>query len=313
MYPYIVIGDLHIASYSLMVLLGAIAFTAVTIVLLERREGVASSVTNRILLLSILGFAALGVFAFLFNSLFHSLAQGRLRLGGITWLGGVLGAFPLMLILIHKLCPQVKGEAVRYFHLLIPGITLAHAFGRVGCFLGGCCYGAPTESIFGVAFPAGSSAALQYPADAGASVPVLPTQLFEAAFELLLFIVMIAAYRRLKSYFAVTYAFSYGIFRFILELLRGDDRGKTGIGLTPSQVMSIVLIIGGVCLLLYQKNIILKGVHARMERYREERQRYGYFLSGKAARTLREMKLLAEEGVISQEEFEQKKQEYLKT
>jgi phosphatidylglycerol:prolipoprotein diacylglycerol transferase len=50
-----------------------------------------------------------------------------------------------------------------------PCITVAHGFGRIGCFLAGCCYGKVTDSIFGVTFP-------------GMTHAVYPTQLFEALF-----------------------------------------------------------------------------------------------------------------------------------
>ena len=312
MCPVIDLGILRLPSYSVWVLLGAIAFTVVTIILIEKVEKAEPAITNRILILSVFGFAVLGGAAFLMNSLFHSIEKQKLVFGGITWLGGVIWAFPFMILMIHKFCPRVKGEALRFFNLLVPGIALAHGFGRIGCFMAGCCYGKRTDGIFGVSFPAGSTAANQYPAPDGGSLPVLPTQLFEAIFELLLFVVMMLTYKKLKRHFLEVYAFSYGAFRFLLELARGDSRGATGLGLTPSQIMSIVLMLMGLAALLYGRGIIFKKTRERMAELKEAR-----LCSNEGAEveritnTLRELKALADEGVITADEFEEKKKELL--
>ena len=312
MFPEIHFGFLHIPSYGLMVLLGLIALVITTIIIFEKIEKKEKQVTNRILLISIPGFVILVLSAFVFNSIFHSIEERRLVLGGITWLGGVLGGFPAMIFLIHKFSPLTKGEALETFELLIPGIILAHAFGRIGCFLGGCCYGGVTDSIFGISFPAGSVAANQYPATNGASLPVFPTQLFEAAFDLLLFIVIITLFKRIKAHIFEVYAFSYGTFRFALEFIRGDDRGVTGILLSPSQLMSIVLIICGVLVLLYKRGKIFKKLNQKMKSLVFERESGKQPLTVQGTKLLRELKQLCDDGVITIEEFNEKKREILK-
>ncbi len=307
MLPYIHIGPLHIPSYSLMVIVGLAAFTLCAILLFEKIEKKPQRVTNRLLIVSVFGFAALVLSAFLFNSLFHSIEKGRIVLGGITWLGGVLGGFPTLIFLIHRFCPHVQGEALETFSLLVPGITLGHAFGRVGCFLGGCCYGGVTDSVLGVSFPAGSAAARVYPAEGGGSLPVLPTQLFEAVFELSLFLFMLLLFRRLKHRFLTVYCFGYGTFRFLMEFLRGDDRGATGLVLTPSQCISLLLIVLGVLLVLYEKGVILKKLRARMQSLKKERAEIGVPLTLRDAKTVRELTRLYEAGVITEEELADKK------
>ena len=304
MYPILKIGIFRIPMFATMVWLGLIAFTITIILLLEKKEGAERKTVNRILIVCAAGFTALFVFAFLFNSLFHSIAKGKLVLGGITWLGGLLGAFPTLLLGIHFFCPRIKGHALTYFNLLIPGIALAHGFGRIGCFLGGCCYGSVTDSIFGVCFPAGSNAALLYPAPDGNSLPVYPTQLFEAIFEFLLFTVMLIFYKKLHRHFFETYLFGYGTFRFFLEFLRGDNRGSTGFFLSPSQVISILFIVVGVLLILYHKGKFFKKLHAKMERYRQETALYGIHVKADVLYTLKRLKSLQLDGVLSQEEYE---------
>lgn len=113
-------------------------------------------------------------------------------------------------------------------------ISIAHAFGRIGCFLARCCYEKKTDSIFEVMF-------LDF------DYKVHPVQLYEAIFLFILFIILfIFAYKR-KSLFTMTiYLTSYGIFRFFIEFLRGNYRGGTGLSISPSQIFSLVSIIATV-------------------------------------------------------------------
>ena len=123
---------LHIPMYSVMLVLGIIAFFALLFFFLKdlRREDTVSF--NRVLLVGCLSIVALGLFALLFNSLFHSIEKGRLVFGGITWLGGVAGALPSALILTHFLVPKRQGRELETLDAMIPGLALGHAFGRVG-------------------------------------------------------------------------------------------------------------------------------------------------------------------------------------
>ena len=141
--------------------------------------------------------------------------------------------------------PYHKKNLMFFLNIIIIGIVIAHSLGRVGCFLAGCCYGKETTSILGVTFPKGSTAYFLL----GPNHSVLPTQLIEAVFLFLLVIVLLI----IKKHQVVTYLFSYGIFRFILEFFRGDDRGSLFI-LSPSQWLSIGLIITGIILLIKKPN-----------------------------------------------------------
>ncbi|NUM87830.1 MAG: prolipoprotein diacylglyceryl transferase [Bdellovibrionales bacterium] len=113
-------------------------------------------------------------------------------------------------------------------------ITIAHAFGRLGCFFAGCCYGKPTDSFFGVRFP-------------NMLHRVYPTQLFESLFLFLLFGVLYYLVFERRSYqaFAI-YLFSYGVFRFGIEFIRGDHRGVFVGSLSPSQTLSLVMVASSV-------------------------------------------------------------------
>jgi prolipoprotein diacylglyceryltransferase len=178
----------------------------------------------------------------------------------------------------------------------MPGLALGHGFGRIGCFLAGCCHGSPTDGPLGVLFQ-------------GMSEKMLPVQLFEAGFEFALFGVMMIFYPKLKKHFLETYLFSYGVFRFVLEFFRGDNRGGTGTVFSPSQIISLIMIVAVVLLILYYKRIIFKSLYDKMAEYRKQAEKYGVRLHGDVSATLRELRGLQKDGLITQEEYE----EYKKT
>ncbi len=308
MYPIIDLGIIEISSYAIMVLVGMIGYTVITINLLEKKEKYETKTVNKLLVLSIFCFIILYVSAFIMNSIFHSIGEGQLVIGGITWLGGVIVTFPITIILIYIFIPELRGKAIETFSLMVPGIILAHGFGRIGCFLGGCCFGEVTDTFLGIVFPAGSPAATLHPGLNGESLPVLPTQLFEAIFEFILFTIIIILYKKTKNINVEIYGISYGIFRFILEFFRGDDRGGTGVFITPSQLMSIVLIIIVILIILYKKKLILRKTTERFERWivrkiRNERDKI---------QQLKDYHELYKNGIISEEEFQEIKNKIIK-
>lgn len=134
--------------------------------------------------------------------------------------------------------------------LFVVPILVMHAFGRIGCFMGGCCYGKPSDSIFAVTFPEGSLQHEQY----GYITPVLPTQLFESAFLFIFAGIMIW---KIPKYRLPIYLMGYGVFRFNLEFLCGDNRGKLSSIFSPSQITSLIFIISGIALLIYTLKIKL--------------------------------------------------------
>lgn len=171
-----------------------------------------------------------------------TLREGFVFYGAL--IGGVLG------ILIYSL--RKKLPFLAYIDLFAPSLTLAHAFGRIGCFMAGCCYGCPTDGPLGVMFPPHSVAP--------SGIALLPTQLFESAFLFILTITLVWLLKKRRTFGTVTgwYLILYGIWRFIIEFYRSDDRGAVGT-LSTSQFIAIFMVAAGLVLLI----LIAKGIVSR--------------------------------------------------
>ncbi len=228
--------------YSLFMIAGVGAllglFTAIT---LKRHPGKSDENTFVIEMLIICTAAALPA-AVLFDALFHFIETGKFTFGGATFYGGLLGAlalFPPLLAIRRERTVTIYDRLCD----LAPCIAAGHCLGRIGCFFGGCCFGKPTDSFLGVVFPEGSMPYEFY----GGAVAVHPTQLYEAAFLALLALFL---WKPAKRDAFPLYLILYGIWRFFLEFLRGDDRGAFPLlPLTPAQGISVLLVLLGATLL----------------------------------------------------------------
>jgi prolipoprotein diacylglyceryltransferase len=79
---------------------------------------------------------------------------------------------------------------------------------------------------------------------------VIPVQLYEAIFLLILSAVFLVLFRKGKKYLLPAYMLAYALWRFVAEIMRGDYRGATIVDfLTPSQFISVLLLAGGLVLL----------------------------------------------------------------
>lgn len=154
---------------------------------------------------------------------------------GFVLYGGIIGGF----LCAYVYCLRKKVNILQYSDLLLPSVSIAQGFGRIGCFLAGCCYGRKTDSILGVIFPAGSIAP--------SGVKLLPTQLFSSVGDFLLAFLLLILAKNIKTegYISGLYLLLYGVGRYIIEILRDDPRGNIGI-MSTSQIISIIFIVGSV-------------------------------------------------------------------
>ncbi len=184
------------------------------------------------------------VFAALFQSLYEFIenpSAGFKISGNITFFGGLIGGVLTFLIVYFIFRKKFKNTLFNVLSIIPPCIVIAHAFGRVGCFLAGCCYGKPTDSIWGVYFPSRPTAGV-----------VFPTNLYEAIFLFVLFAVLLFLLIKFKfKYNLPLYCVCYGVFRFLIEYLRGDARGEFVAGVSPSQFWSIIIVVVGIGLWLF--------------------------------------------------------------
>lgn len=168
--------------------------------------------------------------------------------GGLTYYGGLGLAIVAGLIYVRKR-RMPTWEVGDLAGFAIPGGLV---FGRVGCFLAGCCFGKVTDSVLGVAFPRGSPAFDHHvelgliARSASESLPVWPTQLFEAAacLAIAVFTRWLLTRRRFAGQVFFTSMMLYAVARFLIEFLRDDPRGDY-FGLATSQWLSIPLFAFG--------------------------------------------------------------------
>lgn len=171
----------------------------------------------------------------------------RIDQGGLIFYGGLLGG--VLGAIVFSIRRRERLPALLDF--LVVALPLGHMFGRIGCFLNGCCYGIPVSGneghVLHQAIACGGGVAM-----AGDPTPRYAVQLFEAAGNLLIFLFLYALYRRqprpglvIAAYFAL-----YPGLRFGLEFLRGDDRWRSA-GWTAAQWLSLSLIALAILLALY--------------------------------------------------------------
>ncbi|UJR86916.1 prolipoprotein diacylglyceryl transferase [Sandaracinus amylolyticus] len=154
--------------------------------------------------------------------------------GGLVFYGAVPGgALATWLGARYLRVPFVK-----MLDLGVPGIAAGHAIGRIGCFLGGCCYGAEHHGPLAVVFTHPLAPAAHPP------IPRHPVQLYESAGLLALgFVFALLPTGRTNGTRTLAYVIAYGVLRFVVEGLRGDTiRGVWG-PLSTSQAISLVLIV----------------------------------------------------------------------
>lgn len=188
--------------------------------------------------------------AALFQSIYTFIDEGVFKFAGVTFMGGlVTGVLSFILGALIFAKPAVKRQFFQIGSYAAPCIVIGHLFGRLGCFCAGCCYGKPTNGIFGVTFPNLVHRA-DYLATGGKAYP---TQLFEALFLAVLLAVMLVLLFKFNIYKPLlpVYGMSYAIFRFLIEFIRNDERGEFIIpGLSPSQTQSLILFIVAATLLI---------------------------------------------------------------
>ena len=241
------IGNITIHGYGLMIALG-FGLCVLLAMYRAKKNGLDSE--------KMLDIALLGIVAGFFGAkLLYVIVEFKTFLrdpmavigseGFVVYGGIILGVVSAMIF-----CKKKNLVFLEYFDLAAPSISFAQGFGRIGCFLAGCCYGMETSGACSVTFPEGSLAP--------AGVPLIPTQLISSAGDFFITAVLLLFHKKAKYQGDVgaLYMLLYGVGRFFVEFLRSDERGSLGI-FSTSQAISIVIVAGSI--LLFLQNRRTKG------------------------------------------------------
>lgn len=248
MCPYVKIAGFDIPGYSVMIILGLVL--ANIIGFYYRRNDKNTDANDLIICEAYTGLGAILGSKILYlwvsrnlidwSRIFEMEYFNSLMKGGFVFYGGLIGGLIFFALgcCIHKIDGRYY---INKFLFLIPFI---HGFGRVGCFMAGCCYGVRYDGIFSVRFPENSYAP--------AGIGLFPVQLAEAvllfAISALLFYISKKGKKVVSVYFIV-----YGVERFIIEFFRFDEARGMWLWFSTSQWISIAFVVTGILIWLWGK------------------------------------------------------------
>lgn len=249
-------GGITVYSYGFFIALGAIAGVAYMAYQGKREVGLTFDQANTLFLFIFLAaFAGGKFFLFFEDPLYYLDHPKRLLTGrGFVFYGSFLFAIPVMLYFFRR------HHLPTYRMLDVMAITtcLVHAFGRLGCFFAGCCYGKPTDSAAGVIFTHESCFAEPL------HTPLHPTQLYEAGYILVVMIVLLVLRNRRRFYgqLFLLYIMLYAVGRFVIEYFRGDIQRGFILDQILSHSQLIALIVFLFVLVLYLRMSRQSGIPA---------------------------------------------------
>ena len=159
---------------------------------------------------------------------------------GFVVYGGIIAGFLTAIVY----CRIKKLYFLEYFDLAVASISMAQGFGRIGCFLAGCCYGRETNAWYGITFHNSPFAPNE--------VALIPTQLISSVADFAHFFILIFLAKRVKHKGVVTamYLIFYSVGRFLIEMLRNDPRGTISV-MSTSQFISIFTLVAGIFMFVF--------------------------------------------------------------
>ena len=276
------INDFVIGTYGALIVIG-IFFGMLVIARLARSRGVATDFFFDLLFVVIVSGFLGARLTFILQNFGQFLREPLAMLfsrQGFVFQGGLIAAVIGAIVLVRR-----RGlHPVEIADIIAPGLVLGHAFGRVGCFLAGCCHG-------DVCLPGGGSPfepiAVRYPAvldssgrldpmfnfayfgqvergllqpGAPETLPMVPVQLLETAGNVAICLLLLLLWRRRRfsGQIAGAYLLLYSVLRYVLEFWRGDlERGVWplfgNLTISNGQIISLVTLAAGIALLLWRR------------------------------------------------------------
>ena len=265
MFPDIKIFDKVITWYSIMAILG-ILVCGYYIIRLSKKKKIDDNQVIIILLIAAIGVLVGSHILYgltnidlikIFIKKFYKIDSFKLFIdciieifGGSVFYGGLIGG--LFFAFIYMKRKKLNIDIVS--DLLTPIIPLFHIFGRIGCFLSGCCYG--IESKIGFTYKHSMI-------ELANGINRFPIQLVEASYNLILFILLTIFYKKEKFRGKLLYIYLilYPIGRFIFEFFRGDTYRGFIFGISTSQFISILLLIFSIIMLIIKRKKVRNEVN----------------------------------------------------
>ena len=255
------LGGIPLHMYGLCMAIGFLLAWRAMVYLRKRTnqpyEDLATLLTS-VMISSVLGARAAYVIEHWSGEFAHNpMAIFRIDQGGLMFYGGLIAALVLCIgyALYNKMNFFDIGDVTA------TAVPIGQFFGRLGCFMHGCCYGDRTDGWYGVCFPKGSPAWHEQVSSgllshtATKALPVIPTQLIESFATLVLFAVLFVLYPRHykeRGFVGGCYLMGYAILRFIIEYVRGDPRAVVG-PFSIGQTISILIFLCGVACMVWAK------------------------------------------------------------
>lgn len=234
------IGPVTIHMYGLMI---GIGFAAAYLICYQRAEkkGLDNDIIWGILICAVLGiltgsrilFYAVSIPQIMENpSILWNFKNGYVVYGGLIF--GVLFGY--------LYCKKKKVSFFKYLDLVMPSVSVAQGFGRIGCFFAGCCYGRKTDSWFHIIYTHSDFAPNH--------TPLIPTQLLSSAGNFLIAAVLFwySSKSETDGTTGALYMILYSAGRFVIEIFRNDYRGSVG-SLSTSQLISVAVFLTGILLM----------------------------------------------------------------
>jgi phosphatidylglycerol:prolipoprotein diacylglycerol transferase len=239
MFPFIEFLSIRLPTYGIMMTLGCSIAVALS---LSRCERYLCSKDNAVIIMACAGgMAMIGAkLLYLLASVPADALVGLIKTnplaviadGGQVFYGGLLGGA----CGAYVGCRITRERANGYLLAILPAVPLGHAFGRIGCFLAGCCYGIPYRGLGAVVFRRAIGGAPN-------GVALFPVQLLEASLNVAIFLILLRVSKKSASglRLALAYAGMYAIVRFVLEYLRYDSVRGSAFVFSTSQWISLAL------------------------------------------------------------------------
>jgi phosphatidylglycerol:prolipoprotein diacylglycerol transferase len=246
MFPdLLTIGPLTVHTYGLFVATGFFAGLIVTLKIAKSQGITPHQVLDMGLLIiisAIVGSRLLYVFMNFSYYLQNPLDMLKIWQGGLTFSGGIIFAVLVMFLYVRR----QHLSFLRIGDLWAPAAAIGQGIGRIGCFMAGCCYGGPTDLIWGVVFTHPDSLA-------PLNISLHPTQIYSSLSGFIIFLILLGLNSKkvFEGQVFLWFLILHSTARLLFERFRGDDRGiLLNSSMSITQLVTILILIASVTLLM---------------------------------------------------------------